>query len=69
MTIAARYYNIQKKWYCFIFWIIGGAIIIIQTIMASQWNIVAYQIVYMGFNIWGMVEWHRYAVKKRMDRR
>jgi hypothetical protein len=60
LTVGARFLNVLKKWYCFIFWIIGGAIITIQTVQSGQWNIVSYQLVYMVFNIWGLIDWYQF---------
>jgi hypothetical protein len=61
MTVIARFLNIKKIWWCFILWIFGASAMCIQGITLGQWNIVGYQIVYIGFNIWGLIEWKRDA--------
>jgi len=66
-TILARFLNIKRIWYCFLFWIVGSSIMLIQGVYLEQWNIVMYQIVYLMFNVWGLVEW--YKLEKRRSLR
>lgn len=69
LTVIARFLNIKKLWYCFIFWIFGSTVMCIQGAYLNQPNIVMYQIVYLMFNIWGLIEWHKAANNKRGPRR
>jgi hypothetical protein len=66
LTIIARFLNIKRIWWCFILWCIGGFIILIQTWLAGQWNIVLYQAVYLLFNIWGLIEWYKLEKKHKL---
>lgn len=49
--------NIYKHTWCWPIWILGGALIIIQSVMIGSWNIVTMQLAYMPLNLFGWYQW------------
>lgn len=49
--------NIYKHIWCWPLWIIGGVLIIIQSISIGSYNIIALQLLYMPLNILGWMHW------------
>jgi hypothetical protein len=49
--------SIYKHKACWHLWILGGIGIIIQSVVQTNWNILALQVLYMPLNIWGWMQW------------
>lgn len=51
--------NIYKHKACWVLWIIGGFMIIYQSFIIFNWNILVLQALYQPLNMWGWLQWRQ----------
>lgn len=51
--------NIKKNKWCFLLWILCSIWWIVVSIYREQWSLVGNFILYLGAEIWGLIQWSK----------